>query len=132
MESSIAQQYISLVIIFHVYVLFFQLDYELHERTDHALSNSIPSHQHVAWYFIPNKYPTYSLIGSSGKHCLISKCCCGCLVAQPCLTLCNPMNCSPPGSSVHGILKARILERVAIPFSRGSSPANSVLPLIIS
>ena len=37
------------------------------------------------------------------------------------LTLCDTMNCRPPGSSVHGILQARILEWVAIPFSRGSS-----------
>ena len=44
------------------------------------------------------------------------------LVAQSCLTLCNPMNCSPPGSSVHGILQARILEWVAIPFSWGLNP----------
>ena len=44
-----------------------------------------------------------------------------CLVTQSCLTLCHPMDCSPPGSSVHGILQARILEWVAIPFSRGSS-----------
>ena len=36
-------------------------------------------------------------------------------------TLCDPMDCSPPGSSVHGILQARILEWVAISFSRGSS-----------
>ena len=41
--------------------------------------------------------------------------------AQPCSTLCNPMDFSPPGSSVHGILQARILEWIAIPFSRGSS-----------
>ena len=34
---------------------------------------------------------------------------------QSCLTLCNPMDCSPPGSSVHGILQARILEWVAQP-----------------
>ena len=40
---------------------------------------------------------------------------------QLCLTLCDPINCSWPGSSVHGILQARILEWVAIPFSRGSS-----------
>ena len=40
---------------------------------------------------------------------------------QSCPTLCDPMNCSPPGSSVHGILLARILKWVAIPFSRGSS-----------
>ena len=43
-------------------------------------------------------------------------------VAQSCPTLCDPMDCSPPGSSVHGILQARILEWVAIPFSRVSSP----------
>ena len=42
-------------------------------------------------------------------------------VAQSCLTLCNPMDCSPPGSSVHGFLQARILAWVAIPFFRGSS-----------
>ena len=43
------------------------------------------------------------------------------LVTQSCPTLCNPMDCSPPGSSVHGILQARILEWVAISFSRGLS-----------
>ena len=42
-------------------------------------------------------------------------------VAQSCPTLCDPMDSSPPGSSVHGILQARILEWVAISFSRGSS-----------
>ena len=44
------------------------------------------------------------------------------LVAQSCPTLCDPINCSPPGSSAHGILQARILEWVAVPSSRGSSP----------
>ena len=43
------------------------------------------------------------------------------LLARSCPALCNPMDCSPPGSSVHGILWARRLEWVAIPFSRGSS-----------
>ena len=43
------------------------------------------------------------------------------LVSQSCLTLCNLMDCSSPDSSVHGILQARILKWVAIPFSRGSS-----------
>ena len=50
--------------------------------------------------------------------------CCWCvcvLVAQSCPTLCNPTDCSPPGSSVHGILQARILEWIAICFFRGSS-----------
>ena len=40
---------------------------------------------------------------------------------QSCPTLCNPMDCSPPGSSVHGILQARILEWVVMPSSRGPS-----------
>ena len=44
---------------------------------------------------------------------------------QLCLTLCNSMNCNPPGSSAHGILQARILEGVAMPFSRGSRVGSS-------
>ena len=51
------------------------------------------------------------------SHPLMSEC----WVAQSCPTLCDPTDCSPPGSSVHGILQARILEWVAISFSRGSS-----------
>ena len=43
------------------------------------------------------------------------------LVAQSCPTVCNPMDCSTPSFSAHGLLRARILEWVAIPFSRGSS-----------
>ena len=41
---------------------------------------------------------------------------------QSCPTLGNPMDCNSPGSSIHGILQARVLERAAISFSRGSSP----------
>ena len=47
------------------------------------------------------------------------------LVAQFCLTLCDPMDCSLPDPSVHGILQARILEWVAMPSSRGSSLPRS-------
>ena len=43
------------------------------------------------------------------------------LVVQSWLTLCDPMDCSPPGSSVHGIRQARILEWVVMHFSKGSS-----------
>ena len=43
----------------------------------------------------------------------------GVLIAQSCPTLCDHTDCSPPDSSVHGILQARTLGRVAIPFSRG-------------
>ena len=47
------------------------------------------------------------------------------LVVQSYLTLCEPMDCSPPDSSVHGISQARILEWDAISFSRGSSRDQS-------
>ena len=43
------------------------------------------------------------------------------LIAQSCQTPCNPIDCNPPGSSVHGILQGRILEWVAVLFSKGSS-----------
>ena len=46
---------------------------------------------------------------------------CFCVVVPSCLTLCDPVDSSPPGSSVHGISQARILEGVAISSSRGSS-----------
>ena len=51
---------------------------------------------------------------------LKEECCC-CLVAKSRPTLCDPIDCSLPGSSVHGISQARILEWVAISFSRGTS-----------
>ena len=51
---------------------------------------------------------------------LRSVCVCAYSVAQSCSTIYNPMDCSPLGSSVHGILQARVLEGVAISFSRGS------------
>ena len=69
---------------------------------------------------------TLDLLGSSYislKSSVISHLCiCDpCTVAQPCPTLCDPMDRGPPGSSVHGISQARILEWVAISSSRGSS-----------
>ena len=54
---------------------------------------------------------------------------CVCEVAQSCPTLCDPMDCSLTGSSVHGIFQARVLEWVAISFSRGSSPPRNRTPV---
>ena len=51
-------------------------------------------------------------------------------VAQSRMTLCDPMDCSLPGSSVHGILQARILEWVAVPFSRASSQIETRSPIL--
>ena len=53
------------------------------------------------------------------------------LVAQPCLTLCDPMDGSLPGSSVHGILQTRILEWVAMPSSRGFFPTQGLSPSLL-
>ena len=49
---------------------------------------------------------------------------CMCSVIHPCLMLCNPMDCSLPDSSVHGIFQARVLESVAISYSSRSSQPN--------
>ena len=57
----------------------------------------------------------------AGNPVQMSEMCCVCLAAQLCLTLWDPMDCSLPGSSFHGILQTRILEWVAFPFSRRSS-----------
>ena len=51
--------------------------------------------------------------------------CCQNRVAQSCLTLCGPLDCSPPSSSGHGTFQATILERVAISYSRGSSQTRN-------
>ena len=54
-------------------------------------------------------------------------------VVQSCPTLCDPMDCRPPDSSANGILQARIMEWVAIPFSKGSSwPKDWTLDLCIT
>ena len=80
----------------------------------------IPSAKHGARNKIGHLTPAFS--PSSPLHCLMDIIyACVSHVAQSCLTLCNPLDCSPPGSSVHGMLQARILEWVAMPSSRGSS-----------
>ena len=60
------------------------------------------------------RVPLLTLLLEKGRTYLCKLC-----IAQACLTLCISMSCSPPGSSVHRILQARILEWVAIPFARG-------------
>ena len=80
----------------------------------------------VLWSFTCRKFSTGNKILTVLKNSSVL-----CLVAQLCPTLCDPMGCSPPGSSVHGILRARILEWVAMPSSMGSSqPRNQNLGLL--
>ena len=64
-------------------------------------------------------------------HRLLNECLCAKLL-HSCLTLCDSMDCSPPGFSVHMILQARILEWVAISFSRGSSPPRDWTQVSVS
>ena len=52
-----------------------------------------------------------------------------CSVAQSCLTLCNPMNCSPPGFFVHGIFQARILQWGCHFFLQGNLPDSRIKPV---
>ena len=67
-----------------------------------------------------SQFLTYISSTLHGLRCMHAK------SLQSCPTLCDSMNCSPPGSSVHGILQARILEWVAIPSSRGSSQGSNL------
>ena len=76
------------------------------------------------WCFvIKTKQKHKPWVGSSQAHsfCLLtSVAALSCMCAQLCLTLCNPMDCSLPGSSLHGLFQARILEWAAISSPRGS------------
>ena len=76
-------------------------------RSQRTLPSSLPARP-------PNQGTGYSIY----RWASFTKAVCVVLVTQLCPTLCNPMDCSPPGSSVHGILQVRTLEWVAIPFSR--------------
>ena len=69
------------------------------------------------WFFLSITHLSTQLNLSHVRVCV---CVCVC-VNHSVVYDCNPMDCSPPGSSVHGILYARTLEWVTIPFSRGSS-----------
>ena len=68
----------------------------------------------INWYIL---HSTEHFIGTQHTAC---NCCC-CLVTKLCLTFCDHMDWSLPGSSAHGIIPVRILEWVAISSSRGSS-----------
>ena len=70
-------------------------------------------------HFLPQGI--FPLLGSVTCYCFLSHIKSESEVTQSCLTLCNLMDCSLPGSSVHGIFQARVLEWMAISFSRRSS-----------
>ena len=69
--------------------------------------------------YIINKIQTH--VSKCCRMNLWKHVCHSCKVSSVCLTVCDPMDCSPPGSSVHGTSQARILEWVAISSSKGSS-----------
>ena len=56
-------------------------------------------------------------VGNGEMHVVM----CACSVVQSCLTLCDPLDCSPPSSNVHGIFQTRTLEWIAVSSSRASS-----------
>ena len=75
----------------------------------------------VFWTRLEEAKHKCAMIALRGHSTALVCCCCWCLVAKSCPALCNPMDCSPPGSSCLWDFPARILEWVAISFSRGSS-----------
>ena len=82
----------------------------------------------IAWHLHNTQLVTFAFVCAVSSRVnlpvafpgLYLRYCC-CLVAKSYLTLCNSMDCSPPGSCVHGIFQARILERVALSFPRAPS-----------
>ena len=87
---------------------------------------TVPSHQINIYLYFPSRFRQFHL-STSIFHPSDIYCGGGCCsVAKSCPTLCNPMDCSQPGSSDHGILRARILEWVAMPSSQGSFPTQGL------
>ena len=81
----------------------------------------LPGTQEIEFYFLGGKRK--SLIFKGQFWCISQSSSCKCLkvlAAQSCLTPCNPVDCNPPGCSVHGVLQGRILKWVTISFSKGS------------
>ena len=99
------------------------------QKTQKIMLNHLPSPKKIFFVVDHEKtlkfsttifeYPQMSDTIGIWIYVMVNVCCV--LVAQSCPTLCDPMDCNPPGSSVHEIFQARILEWVAISFSRGSS-----------
>ena len=85
-----------------------------HFKSQNQLQQPPSSRPFVLWTFKAHLFKL-SLIGYSVGICI------GGGVAQSCPTLCDPMDCSLPGASIHGIFQAIVLEWIAISFSRGSS-----------
>ena len=76
----------------------------------------------VSWQFTTSRECCY--MWASRRHFVVNirrQCVRACWLLQSCPTVCEPVDCSPPGSSVHGILQARLLEWIAMPSSKGSS-----------
>ena len=110
------------------YLSFRSFDYSisiLWKISNSTIANLIYLHAKTCTQILPVRirlvplYPLYKLDFSREMEQSINIHCCS-LVAKSCLTLCSLMNCSPPGSFVHGISQARILGWVVISFSRGS------------
>ena len=77
---------------------------------------------HIAGHGVAD---SYNLETEQHQGLFITDCLCS--ATQLCLTLCNSMDCSPPDTSVHGIFQARILEQVAISYSRGKELFGSTI-----
>ena len=91
-----------------------KFSFDIHIHQEHAV-NCINCTLKPQSCFQEVAYATFAYISLTKASYIVV------LVAHSCSTLCDPMDCSLPGSSIHGILQTRILECIAIPFSRGSS-----------
>ena len=108
-----------------------------HASTEGALDASVPVREQVQTREMAGPCPHSSVIAKSVHVCVCvrARVCVRAKLLQSCLTLCDPMDCSPPVSSVHGILQARILGWVAKSSSRdlpnpGIKPETPMFPAL--
>ena len=142
-SSMINQSFLSVLIQYFLHSISLNKFVEhLHCGTDatvpkefHSIKDTSKYIHHTLEKFINRKRLNFSLERLwkiyQKMWCLATCACCAKLL-QSCPTLCNPMDCNSPGSSVHGILQARILERAVMPSSGGSSWPRDQTCLYIS
>ena len=98
---------------------------ELSNCTQRRLAAETPLSTPTALFLVAEDWQQELFLPKKAEHVSL------CLVAQPCPTLCDPMDFSPPGSSGHGIPQVRTLEWVATPFSRGIFPTQGSNPCLL-
>ena len=106
-----------------------RLAYEYLKKNEHIAMNLSQGHEHLPMLFVRSE--KHCCMKWLGWVCQCVRACCVCAKSLSCLILCDPMDCSLTGSSVHSILQTRILEWDVMPSSDpGTEPASLMSPAL--